>query len=667
MCFVILTWPTDCDDYKECCESGYTYGLYLECVKWYQKLESASGSKELMKFKVYNAKALFHIYKREQMKIKANELRIGKEYANLHKQCYSKTKEVISILGRAFDDGDLECDIEGLHMLDISMMDYIHATNKLNDLRRCYLCQKRLYIPQEIADSEGVPKGDFEVNPLKTKGADDDNPQTTRSGTECTSDKHTTVKQSNKSNLIHSHLIPKSIFDRFTQACPSPKDLKIFEASHTGTLLEVGKGRMYSPKLINRDMCCFNCEGILSSKGERPFMKQFFDKIYNPSNPKSPKQELFIEYGPWLYHFCAGLIFRNILLSPFTFLNEEEIHNLLFLFRKYILNLDAMKDGECPEIYVLTTPLSVEGEELKYGRLNYVLTGSLEWHFGRCNLTSGEHDIDSPLKAHFFLIHIGMFNVLVKFSPSASCQIPEGFRVNLKGGLYHVLPEENRRGFIPMGIWKLFYDEAKDYEKESFEKGDSTSAMKITPEMDQTDKMKMFEIIDGAFKELSFSMQEIQPSPSATSPKIFNLLPKGFHITRYSDSKDNYVFTLPQGHLPIAHRRFTIGDGTEETIFICVGQNGKFKLTEPYVIWHNFRPGLEFSICFLLDPCDLSLTEAVGDSKALQTSAAKTSLLATKEKIAPVVPKLLLDRGILKLESLIQRMHLIRFGDYGNN
>ena len=38
----------------------------------------------------------------------------------------------------------IECDSEGLHMLDISMMDYIHATNKLNDLRQCYLCQKRL-------------------------------------------------------------------------------------------------------------------------------------------------------------------------------------------------------------------------------------------------------------------------------------------------------------------------------------------------------------------------------------------------------------------------------------------------------------------------------------------------------------------------------------------
>ena len=145
------------------------------------------------------------------------------------------------------------------------------------------MCQKRLYVPQEIA--EGVPKGDFEVNPLKTKGANDDNPQTTCGGTKSTSDRHKTVKQSNKSNLIHSHLIPKSIFDRFTQAHPSPKNLKIFEASHTGTLLEVGKGKMYSPKLINRDMCCFNCEGILNSKGERPFFLTKYTTLPIQSHP----------------------------------------------------------------------------------------------------------------------------------------------------------------------------------------------------------------------------------------------------------------------------------------------------------------------------------------------------------------------------------------------
>lgn len=318
-----------------------------------------------------------------------------------------------------------------------------------------------------------------------------------------------------------------------------------------------------------------------------------------------------------------------------------------------------MKDEECPEIYVLITPLSVEGDELKYGRLNFVLTATLEWHFGRYNLTSGEHDVSSPLNAHYFLIHIGMINVLVKLSPSTSCQIPECFRLNVKGGLYHIFPEKNRSELIPLGVWSLLYDEAKDYEKELFEKGDTN--LKITPDMEQTNKMKMFEIMSGTFKELSFTKQEIQPSPSPTSPKIFNLLPTGFKILRHSDSENNSnVFILPQGHLPMAHQRFMINDSTEETIFICIGQNDSFKLTKPYVIWHNFRPGLEFSIGFFINPCDLSLTEVVGDSKALQTPATKASLVATKDKIAAIVPKLLLDRGILKLESLIKRMNLIR-------
>ena len=641
---------TDCNDYKECCENSYTYGLYLECVNWYQKLEAASETdepKQLMKFKVYKAKSLFHLYKREQMKIKANELRIGKEFTILHKQCYSKTKEIISILGRALDDGCLDCDREGLYMLDISMMDYIHATNKLNDLKRCYLCLKRLYIPQS-ATADSVPKVKAEVSQHATNHS-----EVTGNDSKCKSDRHVgAVKQRAKSNLIHSHLIPKSILDRFTQALPAPKHLKIFVAIHTGTLLEVDKGKVYAPKPFGRDMCCSNCEDILSSKGESPFMKSFFDKIYNPADPQSPKQEHFIEYGPWLYHFCVGLIFRNILLPPFTFLNEKEIHNLLFLFRKCVLNLEAMEDEECPEIYVLTTPLSAEGDELKHGRLNYVLTATLEWHFGRYNLTSGEY---SPLHAHFFLIHIGMFNVLVKLSPSVSCLMPECFHVNSKGGLYHVLPEENRRKFIPLGVWKLFHDDAMEYEKLLVEKGDTVA--KITPEIDQNDKMKMFQIMSGAFKELSFLLPEVQPSPSPTSPKIFNMLPSGFQILRYSDS-EGFIFTLPQGHLSIAHKGFMINDGTEETIFVCIGQNGGFELTKPYVIWHNFRPGLEFNIGFFIDPHDLSLTEAVGDLKA---PLAKTSLLATKEKIAAILPKLLLDRGILKLESVIKRMSLLRY------
>jgi len=138
---------TDYDDYKKCCEGSYTYGLYLECVQWCQKLESSirsTESKELLKYKVLKAKALFKLYKNEQAKLKASALHMGKEFSDLHNQCYSKTKEVISILGIAFDDDLLKNDSECVYMLDIAMMDYIFATNKLNDLKRCYLCQKRL-------------------------------------------------------------------------------------------------------------------------------------------------------------------------------------------------------------------------------------------------------------------------------------------------------------------------------------------------------------------------------------------------------------------------------------------------------------------------------------------------------------------------------------------
>jgi len=468
------------------------------------------------------------------------------------------------------------------------------------------------------------------------------------------------VPKHSKTKLIHSHLIPKSILDRFTQALPAPKNLKIFSASHTGTLLEVDKGKVYSPKPLGRDMCCWNCENILSSKGESAFMKMFFNTVYNLADPQSSKKEHFIEYGPWLYHFCAGLLFRNILLPPITFLNESEIYQLLQQYRNCILNLDVLDEKECPEIYVLITPLTAEETELKYGVMNRILSSTLEWHFGRFNLDSGEADVNSPFKAHFFLIHIGLFNVLVKLSPSANCQIDERFRIQTKGGLYHVLPEEDRKNFIPLGMWELLREEAQDREQELLEKSsDSRQGIEISPDIVQTKAMDTFKMIDGVFKELSLSDQDVQQRISPDKPKTLNYLPSEFQIHSHSTDK---LFLLPQCHSLIVHHTFVFNENnSEETLFVCIEKRDGFKLCVPYVIWHYFVPGLEFSIGFFLNQQNLSLEEPLNDVKVLHTFQAKESLIATKHKISAVLSKLLLNKGIINLESFIKRLSYIRY------
>jgi len=648
---------TDYDDCKRCCESSYTYELYLECVYWCQKLERycrCAESKELLRYKVLKAKVLFNLYKREQAKLKASALHMGKEFSELHNQCYSKTKEVISTLGVAFDDGLLKNDGEGMYMLDIAMMDYIFATNKLNDLKRCYLCQKRLSTASVKA--EVIGNG---AHVSATSSPSTNNGDNTACG-KISLPWNKDVPKHSKTKLIHSHLIPKSILDRFTQALPAPKNLKIFAASHTGTLLEIDKGKVYSPKPLGRDMCCWNCENILSSKGESTFMKMFFNTVYNLADPQSSKKEHFIEYGPWLYHFCAGLLFRNILLPPITFLNENEIYQLLQQYRNCILNLEVLDETECPDIYVLFTPLTAEENELKYGVMNRVLSSTLEWHFGRFNLDSGKADATSSFKAHFFLIHIGQFNVLVKLSPSANCQIDERFRIQAKGGLYHVLPEEDRKKFIPLGMWELLRDEAKHHEQELLEKSsDSRQEIEISPGIVQTKAMDTFKMIDGIFKELSLSEQNIQQRISPDKPKTLNYLPSEFQIHSHSTNK---LFLLPQCHSVIAHHTFVFDEtNSEETVFVCIEKRDGFNLCKPYVIWHYFVPGLEFSIGFFLNQQSLSLEEPLNDAKALHTFQSKESLTATKHKISAVLPKLLLSKGIVNFGSFVKRLNHIRY------
>jgi len=66
-----------------------------------------------------------------------------KELLRGHQACYEMTREVLKMLGRAKDDGYIEDDVMSQKMLDFAMMDYILETNKLKEMKRCFLCLQR--------------------------------------------------------------------------------------------------------------------------------------------------------------------------------------------------------------------------------------------------------------------------------------------------------------------------------------------------------------------------------------------------------------------------------------------------------------------------------------------------------------------------------------------
>ena len=601
--------------FDELIKTAYKYGRYTECVSWCLKKESSypSDSGDL-ETKVIRAKALYHLYKSECSKIQF-ETSTKDDYYKASQRCYKKTKEVIGLLGMAYDKNNL--DIEGCKMLVLSMMDYIHTTNKLNDCKRCYLCWRRLQAAASTnpgsSGSEGN-KGDL---------------------------KH--------SKLVHSHSIPYSLLDRFARSVPSKRNLKMFRSSAEGTQLKPHKGKIYAPKQITRDMFCTTCEDILSAKGETQFMRDFFDKIYDSSDHTKPRQSQKIEYGKWLYHFCAGLIYRNLIWEKDSFLNEDELYKLLLGCREYILSSEISSNS--PEIYLMITPICGDEEDLKYGSVNNVLAGSLEWHIGRHKLDTKSLENEDAVLASFFLFHLGAINILVKFNPSEAYSIKNSYKVKAENSQIFFVPEETKRKEeLPPGMWAHLLNEARFAEKESLEESASPS---IDPAPLSLEGFELFGILKGVKKQLSEATAKgVQPSPGVCEKK-FNFLPAGFEVR--SEARPNAV-SLPSNHSILVHHTFAYGTGRGETIFIV-----RDAIKDAcYLIWNNFTPGLQYSVAFHFSPSEMLLTDVITDKQssnsALQSPHFQNILDDAKKKLSSCLPRVLIKKGIFNFESLLLRI-----------
>lgn len=598
-------------DYDVLIKTAYKHGRYDECVSWCLKKESSSTSDlENQQTKVIHAKALYNMYKIEQSRLLLGNITKEEYYKNSQKT-FSKIKDVIHLLGKAHDLDML--DYEGSRMFALSMMDYIHATNKLNDCKRCYLCWKRLHATTNL-DSESKSE--------KTK----------------------------HSKLVHSHLIPYSLLSRFAHSLPAKRNLKIFRSSAQGTVMEQHKGKVYAPKQVTRYMFCTTCEDILSAKGEAKFIPDFFDKIYDSSDPSKPCQMQNIRYGKWLYHFCAGLIYRNLIWEENSYLNEDDLYELLMGCREYVLSSELSDTS--PEIYMLITPIAGDKEDLKYGSINNVLSGTLEWYIGRHKLAHKSLENEDALLASFFLFHLGAINILVKLTPSQSYVIDDCLKVKAGESQVYFIPEEvKRKKELPPGLWAHLLSEARFAEQESLEALTSPS---IDSDSDQKSS-DIFGIVHGVKTQLNEAAAHgIQPSPSG-SDKRFNFLPSGFEVR--SEGRPNSVF-LPHGHSILFHHTFAHSPGTGETIFIIRDETKDIC----YLIWNNFIPGLQYSVAFHLSPAEMLLTDVMTDKQspqALQSPHFQATLDDAKKKISSSLPIVLLNKGIFNLDSLLLRIKML--------
>ena len=440
--------------------------------------------------------------------------------------------------------GKSNLDTEGSYMIDMAMMEYATETNGLKDISRCLLCQR-------------------------------------------------------SEKLVRSHMCPHSILKEFCAASTTPENLRVFDTSSS----EIGHSK--SPKQVTTYAFCKTCENVLSTYGEQEFLPHFFRKIYSINGSSVHETEIHIEYGPWLYHFCIGMLFRALIKSKIsTFFNSDEVHAFLVNCRSIILNPSMQQKPSCalPHIFILIGPHRSSVQDQQYGFMNQILNDPYFSTIQCSSLLDG--DIKPPYPAHYLLVHIGVINIIAIFSPSSSCTLPSECKVDPTHGMFRVPTEKDRGSYFTPGLWSFFRLYAMERSRLWLERPllplqrlQKQKMIKPSPHLES-----VFHIGSSVESDLKIFETNIIPSPDPNHPRIISLLPSGFHFRPRSNPS---CIELPDNH----HILFHFPEGDKEVYFLAVGHGGTFDIFAPYVIYSHCEPGLQFSSGFFVDPIHLTFKE----------------------------------------------------------
>ena len=658
------------------------------------------GTNDLTKANILKAKALYNVYIDDQMRLHENaDIMSPKDLTETLKQCYGKVKKLIIMLGDFIDDPTNQVDDEIRTMLDSAMMDYIHETNKLHELQRCYLCNKkvvrkasledpssqcpddvtRMYEDLTIANEQGkaslLQEGDSHHLPdveMDTEGeyqlvslsAGDEHSRKRRSHTSAReaegvpSDKKvkhsadTVVKKQKVPRLIKSHLFPRAIIERFAHAVPHPKDAKVITSHMPGLAMK----RMYRQRLISPGasiyMLCHTCENTLSAHGESQFMTQFFDKLYDTKDPSKSTSEQVIKYSVELYNFCIGLIFRTLYWSKGKYTNENELYLLLRQCRQVLLSVQMSlpKPEDLPDVYILISPLFAEESELAHGFMNTVLSSSC--------LAIAANSPKNFIQSQYFLIHIGAINILVKLAPLKDVELPTKFRIDPIGGNYYIAPESARKAYIPQEMWSLFQLLAQMKERRYLESGNQSLEGKVVNQPSASTALA-YGITSGRDTELQkIATIGLQPSPDPNIPKVINFLPNQCYVRPYQQE----TLKLPPGHRLLLHE--TAGDRLSgNTIFVAVKINGTSEdIDKPYVIWHYYNQGIQINFGFFIAMSDGGIK--AGDFLVNTQEKFRVSefpeVIKNRNNASNVLPGVLQAKGFYSIQSLMNKVVVLR-------
>lgn len=210
--------------------------------------------------------------------------------------------------------------------------------------------------------------------------------------------------------------------------------------------------------------------------------------------------------------------------------------------RQYLLSVQSRslpEPEDLPNIYLLISPLFADESDLGHGFMNTVLSGTC--------FAIATNSPKAIIQSHYFLIHIGAINILVKFSPLKDVELPMEFCINRQGGNYYIPPESTRKACLPQGMWSLFQLLAQANEKLWLEASGSQSFENKVVNQPATSAALAYGITSGRDSELQkIAAIGLQPSPDPNIPKVINFLPNQFYVRPFQQNFHqaiDYCFT----------------------------------------------------------------------------------------------------------------------------
>ena len=651
--------------YIRCC---YQHKKYQDCI------EHCSYIEHLVEAKVFKAKALYQVYTREKSLLEAEQNSLTPPvFYQRREACFSKTKEVISILGQLLDHSNKAFDHECSQILDLATMDYIHETNRLKDFQRCLLCRNVAHSLQCFDDSK-MMKGELsntqnsaaltkKLSQTTSVPSENDvkHPDNTEErellGVECQGGESNASKAEStlssgktKQKLQASHLFPDAIIKRFASAVPLTKGKKVCKVSGFRPSFDPSKESLRSHGEATLYMLCHDCEQLLG-KSESWFLQKFFSAIYDPEKPSKPSEEQSIPYNDHLYKFCIGLIFRLLNYDSGAILNPDNIYCLFEQCRAFLRPESVAQSVEKPNVYFFLTPTDEDGDE--YGLINQFLTATMTRMYGLHHLNTDLQSYNSVTLsfANFLVIHMGVFNILVKFQPSADYEIDSRFLVFPNGGVYTAPGNPDRKQIIPPGVYTLFQIHAMEMERKWLE----GPSLTYDPIQYPDEKVsETFGILKAeAMDESRLISEKRLTHISDDHPRTLCFLPPDFDV--------DPPISVPNDHAILLHHTH----GNQEKgviIFLGIGfdSSSSYGYDKPYVIIYKYLPGYIFVSSYFISLEGMQPTGFLPRSRGISSLKNQEELLKDikkeQENIASIVQCMLKEKGFHSLKSLIYRL-----------